>query len=226
MTIDYVTIKPKKIIGFTAIILGISFIVGYILAANYGSSNLCNPFISGCEDITGSGRHYQYTMYLLNACLIPAAPVIILMVIFLKDRLIELSDGKETKKAQFIMYLGCIASVSLIFSTALIDYSDNGRAMLMKTHALFSGVFFVLIFICQSCYTLIERKYAKSIIYKKILNLRLATVFLVIGFGLIKILIVKPLFLMGIISFKFKVAEWWVVYSFLVWMWSFSLKES
>ena len=62
--------NPKKLISITTISVAILFLATYFVSIWNNHNTLCNPFISGCSDITHAGFS-SYENYMLKAILIP-----------------------------------------------------------------------------------------------------------------------------------------------------------
>lgn len=87
-------LDPRKLIAATTISVAVLFFVTYLVSITDGNNTLCNPFISGCSDITHAG-FTSYEKYMLKAILIPAATLMAVIFFFITQLLVQISDNKN-----------------------------------------------------------------------------------------------------------------------------------
>ena len=150
-------LNPKKLIFFSTISVAILLLLTYFISVADGHNKLCNPFISGCSDITHAG-FASYEKYMLKAVLIPTATVMAVIFFFIKEWLIQISDHNPSviKQGRIMLFLAIVGCMGLIIGTAVIDGSKTPLQIHLKAVA----VFFVLMSVCQVWYTIIEYKYS------------------------------------------------------------------
>lgn len=99
-------LDPRKLIAGTTISVAILFFVTYLVSIADGHNTLCNPFISGCSDITHAG-FTSYEKYMLKAILIPTATLMVVIFFFIQNLLVQISDYSKAviKQGKVILFL-------------------------------------------------------------------------------------------------------------------------
>ena len=207
-------LNPKKLIFFSTISVAILLLLTYFISVADGHNKLCNPFISGCSDITHAG-FASYEKYMLKAVLVPTATVMAVIFFFIKEWLIQISDHNPSviKQGRIMLFLAIVGCMGLIIGTAVIDGSKTPLQIHLKAVA----VFFVLMSVCQVWYTIIEYKYSYRV-NKVPMNLRRAAIAVTVAFSIWSIFM-KPTYT------NQSILEWWSVYALIFWFWTFSLNK-
>ncbi len=206
--------NPKPLIATMTIGVAILFLVTYFISIANGHNELCNPFITGCSDITHAG-FYPFESYILKSILIPTATLMAVIFFFIKEWAVSLTDNnpKIVKQGKFMQWVAIIACVGLIIGTAVID-GDN---TLMKLHLKAVAVFFVGMSICQVWYTIVEWKHTHKANKLPVILRRVALLVTIIV-ALLSVIIPKFAGMDAIV-------EWWGVYSLIFWFWTFSINK-
>lgn len=206
--------NPKKLISITTISVAILFFVTYLLSIANGHNTLCNPFISGCSDITHAGFS-SYENYMLKAILIPTATLMAVIFFFIQQWLVQISEYKPSviKQGKIMLFLATLGCIGLIIGTAVID----GQNTLMKLHLKAVAVFFVMMSVCQVWYTIIEFKYAHKV-NKAPVVLRRIAILITAAFSIWSIFMDQT-------TANHSIVEWWGVYALIFWFWTFSINK-
>ena len=147
---------PRKLVAITTISVAILLFVTYFVSIADHHNTLCNPFISGCSDITHAG-FTSYEKYMLKAILIPTATLMGVIFFFIQQLLVNISDNSKAviKQGKVILFLAIVGCIGLVVGTSVID----GQSTPMQFHLKGVAVFFALMTVCQVWYTAIEYKY-------------------------------------------------------------------
>lgn len=206
--------NPRKLIAATTISVAILFLMTYFVSIANGHNILCNPFISGCSDITHAG-FISYENYMLKAILIPTATLMAVIFFFIQQLLVQISGYKASviKQGKIILFLAIVGCIGLIIGTAVID----GENTLMKLHQKSVAVFFVSMSVCQVWYTVIEYKYS-HMLNRLPLILRRVAIIITAVFSIWSIFMDQT-------SANHNIVEWWGVYALIFWFWTFSITK-
>lgn len=207
-------LDPRKLIAATTISVAVLFFVTYLVSIADGNNTLCNPFISGCSDITHAG-FTSYEKYMLKAILIPTATLMAVIFFFITQLLVQISDNKKSiiKQGKVMLFLASVGCIGLIVGTSVID----GQQTLMKVHLKGVAVFFVLMSICQVWYTIIEYKYSDRL-NKVPLILRRFAILITAAFSIWSVFMDQT-------TVNHNIVEWWGVYALIFWFWTFSITK-
>lgn len=207
-------LDPKKLISITTISAAILFLATYFLSIWNNHNELCNPFITGCSDITHAGFS-SYENYMLKAILIPTATLMGVIFFFIQQWLVQLSDGKKSiiKQGKIMLFIAIVGCIGLIIGTSVID----GQNTLMKLHLKSVAVFFVTMSVCQVWYTILEVKYTNKVNKAPVILRRLAI--LVTAVFSIWSIFMEPT------GVNQSIVEWWGVYALIFWFWTFSINK-
>ncbi len=206
--------NPRKLIAITTILVVLLFLATYSVSILNNHNTLCNPFISGCSDITHAGFS-SYENYMLKAILIPTATLMGVIFFFIQQWLVQISDYNKSiiKQGKIILFLAIVSCAGLVIGTAVID----GPNTLMKLHLKCMGVFFVTMSICQIWYTILEYKYTSKVNKIPVILRRIA-ILITIVFSVWS-LFMEPT------RVNQSIVEWWVVYALIFWFWTFSINK-
>ncbi|MFT4694558.1 MAG: hypothetical protein ACI8TE_001475 [Francisella sp.] len=207
-------LNPKKLISITTISVAVLFITTYFVSVLNDHNTLCNPFISGCSDITHAG-FTSYENYMLKAILIPTATLMGVIFFFIQQWLVKLSDCNKSiiKQGKVMLFIASVGCIGLVIGTAVID----GPNTLMKVHLKGVAVFFVTMSICQIWYTILEYKYTNKVNKVPVILRRIA-ILVTIVFSIWSIFM-EPT------GVNQSIVEWWVVYALIFWFWTFSINK-
>ena len=207
-------LNPKKLISITTISVAVLFITTYFVSVLNDHNTLCNPFISGCSDITHAG-FTSYENYMLKAILIPTATLMGVIFFFIQQWLVQLSDYNKSiiKQGKVMLFIASVGCIGLVIGTAVID----GPNTLMKVHLKGVAVFFVTMSICQIWYTILEYKYTNKINKVPVILRRIA-ILVTIVFSIWSIFM-EPT------GVNQSIVEWWGVYALIFWFWTFSINK-
>ncbi len=207
-------LNPKTLISVSTIGIAILFMMTYLLSVYQGQNPLCNPFISGCTDITHAGFS-GYANYMLKATLIPTATLMAIIFFFIQAWLVQLSDNKPSiiKQGKIILTLAIIGCIGLTLGTAVID----GNNTPMQFHLKCVAIFFVGMSICQVWYTALEYKYTYKVNKLPVMMRRVA-ILITAAFAIWSIF-------MDQIPANNAIVEWWGVYALIFWFWTFSINK-
>ncbi|APC92412.1 MULTISPECIES: hypothetical protein [Francisella] len=207
-------IDPRKLIAAMTISVAILFFATYLVSIADGHNTLCNPFISGCSDITHAG-FTSYEKYMLKAVLIPTATLMAVIFFFIQQLLVQISDYSKAviKQGKAILFLASVGCIGLIIGTAVIDGQDTP----MNVHLKAVAVFFVLMSVCQVWYTIIEYKYSAKL-NKIPLILRRIAILITIAFSIWSVFMDQT-------TINHNIVEWWGVYALIFWFWTFSITK-
>ncbi len=207
-------LNPKKLISITTISVAVLFITTYFVSVLNDHNTLCNPFISGCSDITHAG-FTSYENYMLKAILIPTATLMGVIFFFIQQWLVQLSDYNKSiiKQGKVILFIASVGCIGLVIGTAVID----GPNTLMKVHLKGVAVFFVTMSICQIWYTILEYKYTNKVNKVPVILRRIA-ILVTIVFSIWSIFM-EPT------GVNQSIVEWWGVYALIFWFWTFSINK-
>lgn len=207
-------LNPKKLISITTISVAILFLATYFVSVLNGHNELCNPFITGCSDITHAG-FTSYESYMLKAILIPTATLMGVIFFFIQQWLVQLSDYNESiiKQGKIMLFLASVGCVGLIIGTAVIDSNNTP----LKFHIKSVAIFFVLMSVCQIWYTILEYKYITKV-NKAPVILRRVAILISIVFAVWSIFM-EPTYQ------NQSIVEWWGVYALIFWIWTFSINK-
>ncbi|MFV9931569.1 MAG: hypothetical protein AB8V03_07825 [Francisella endosymbiont of Hyalomma asiaticum] len=205
-------LDPIKLIAGTTISVAILFFITYLISIADGHNTLCNPFISGCSDITHAG-FTSYEKYMLKAVLIPTATLMAVIFFFIQQLLVQISDYSKAviKQGKVILFLASVGCIGLIIGTAVIDGQDT----LMNLHLKAIAVFFVLMSVCQVWYTIIEYRYSCKL-SKTPLILRRIAILITTTFSIWSVFMDQT-------TVNHNIVEWWGVYALIFWFWTFSI---
>jgi len=205
---------PRGLISFTTIGVAILFLATYFISIANGHNTLCNPFISGCSDITHAGFS-SYENYMLKAILIPTATLMAIIFFFIQKWLVQISDNKNSiiKQGKIMLFLATVGCVGLIVGTSVID----GQNTLMKVHLKSVAIFFVTMSVCQVWYTILEYKYTYKV-NKLPVILRRVAILITAAFSIWS-LFMEPT------GANRSIVEWWGVYALIFWFWTFSINK-
>ena len=206
--------NPRKLISITTISASILFLITYFVSVWNDHNTLCNPFITGCSDITHAGFS-SYENYMLKAILIPTATLMGVIFFFIQNWLVQLSDGNKSiiKQGKFMLFLASVGCIGLVIGTSVID----GPNTLMKLHLKGVAVFFVTMSICQVWYTILEYKYTHKV-NKAPVRLRMIAIIITVAFAIWS-LFMEPT------AANRSIVEWWAVYALIFWFWTFSINK-
>ena len=207
-------LNPKKLISITTISVAVLFITTYFVSVLNDHNTLCNPFISGCSDITHAG-FTSYENYMLKAILIPTATLMGVIFFFIQQWLVQLSDYNKSiiKQGKVMLFIASVGCIGLVIGTAVID----GPNTLMKVHLKGVAVFFVTMSICQIWYTILEYKYTNKVNKVPVILRRIA-ILVTIVFSIWSIFM-EPT------GANQSIVEWWGVYALIFWFWTFSINK-
>jgi hypothetical protein len=207
-------LNPKKLISITTISVAVLFITTYFVSVLNDHNTLCNPFISGCSDITHAG-FTSYENYMLKAILIPTATLMGVIFFFIQQWLVQLSDCNKSiiKQGKVMLFIASVGCIGLVIGTAVID----GPNTLMKVHLKGVAVFFVTMSICQIWYTILEYKYTNKVNKVPVILRRIA-ILVTIVFSIWSIFM-EPT------GVNQSIVEWWGVYALIFWFWTFSINK-
>jgi hypothetical protein len=207
-------LNPKKLISFTTIGVAVLFLATYFLSIWDNHNVLCNPFISGCSDITHAGFS-SYENYMLKAVLIPTATLMGVIFFFIQNWLVEISGHNKSviKQGKVILFLAIVGCIGLIVGTSVID----GQNTLMKVHLKGVAIFFVTMSVCQVWYTILEFKYTDKVNKLPVVLRRLA-ILITAAFSIWS-LFMEPT------GANRSIVEWWGVYALIFWFWTFSINK-
>jgi hypothetical protein len=207
-------LNPKKLISITTISVAVLFITTYFVSVLNDHNTLCNPFISGCSDITHAG-FTSYENYMLKAILIPTATLMGVIFFFIQQWLVQLSDYNKSiiKQGKVMLFIASVGCIGLVIGTAVID----GPNTLMKVHLKGVAVFFVTMSICQIWYTILEYKYTNKVNKVPVILRRIA-ILVTIVFSIWSIFM-EPT------GVNQSIVEWWGVYALIFWFWTFSINK-
>ena len=207
-------LDPRKLIAGTTISVAILFFTTYLVSIADGHNTLCNPFISGCSDITHAG-FTSYEKYMLKAVLIPTGTLMAVIFFFIQQLLVQISDYSKAviKQGKVILFLASVGCIGLIIGTAVID----GQETLMNLHLKAVAVFFVLMSICQVWCTIIEYRYSFKL-NKAPLILRRIAILITIAFSIWSVFMDQT-------TVNHNIVEWWGVYALIFWFWTFSITK-
>ena len=205
-------LDPTKLIARTTISVAILFFITYLISIADGHNTLCNPFISGCSDITHAG-FTSYEKYMLKAVLIPTATLMAVIFFFIQQLLVQISDYSKAviKQGKVILFLASVGCIGLIIGTAVIDGQDT----LINLHLKAIAVFFVLMSVCQVWYTIIEYRYSCKL-NKPPLILRRIAILITTAFLIWSVFMDQT-------TVNHNIVEWWGVYALIFWFWTFSI---
>lgn len=205
-------LDPIKLIAGTTISVAILFFITYLISIADGHNTLCNPFISGCSDITHAG-FTSYEKYMLKAVLIPTATLMAVIFFFIQQLLVQISDYSKAviKQGKVILFLASVGCIGLIIGTAVIDGQDT----LMNLHLKAIAIFFVLMSVCQVWYTIIEYRYSCKL-SKAPLILRRIAILITTAFSIWSVFMDQT-------TVNHNIVEWWGVYALIFWFWTFSI---
>jgi hypothetical protein len=211
MTVKF---NPNKLIASMTISVSILFILTYFISVANGHNELCNPFISGCSDITHAG-FYPFESYILKAILIPTATLMAVIFFFIKEWAVQISGNSPriVSQGKFMLWIAIIACIGLIIGTAFID-GDNTN---MPVHLKAVAVFFIGMSLCQVWYTIVEYKHTAKV-NKWPVRLRYIAIIITATFGIWSIFMEQTVPNQSIV-------EWWGVYSLIFWFWTFSINK-
>ena len=207
-------LNPKKLISITTISVAVLFITTYFVSVLNDHNTLCNPFISGCSDITHAG-FTSYENYMLKAILIPTATLMGVIFFFIQQWLVQLSDYNKSiiKQGKVMLFIASVGCIGLVIGTAVID----GPNTLMKVHLKGVAVFFVTMSICQIWYMILEYKYTNKVNKVPVILRRIA-ILVTIVFSIWSIFM-EPT------GVNQSIVEWWGVYALIFWFWTFSINK-
>ena len=205
---------PRKLIAVTTISVAILFFVTYLVSIADHHNTLCNPFITGCSDITHAG-FTSYEKYMLKAILIPTATLMAVIFFFIQQLLVHISDNSKAviKQGKVILFLAIVGCIGLVIGTSVID----GQNTPMQFHLKSVAVFFALMTACQVWYTAIEYKYTDKINKLSVLLRRLAI--LITAITMVVSIFMAPT------HQNQSIIEWWGVYALIFWFWTFSITK-
>ncbi|QIW10711.1 hypothetical protein [Francisella sp. LA112445] len=205
---------PRKLIAFTTISVAILFFATYIVSVLDNHNTLCNPFISGCSDITHAG-FTSYEKYMLKAILIPTATLMAVIFFFIQNLLVTISNHSNSviKQGKIMLFLASVGCLGLIIGTSVID----GQNTSMQVHLKGVAVFFVLMSVCQVWYSIIEYKYSDKL-NRVPLILRRIAILVTAAFTIWSIF-------MNQTTVNHNIVEWWGVYALIFWFWTFSITK-
>jgi hypothetical protein len=205
---------PRKLIAFTTISVAILFFATYIVSVLDNHNTLCNPFISGCSDITHAG-FTSYEKYMLKAILIPTATLMAVIFFFIQNLLVTISNHSSSviKQGKIMLFLASVGCLGLIIGTSVID----GQNTSMQVHLKGVAVFFVLMSVCQVWYSIIEYKYSDKL-NRVPLILRRIAILVTAAFTIWSIF-------MNQTTVNHNIVEWWGVYALIFWFWTFSITK-
>lgn len=206
--------NPKKLISITTISVAILFMATYFVSIWNNNNPLCNPFISGCTDITHAGFS-SYENYMLKAILIPTATLMGVIFFFIQQWLVQLSNNKKSiiKQGKIMLFMACFGCAGLVVGTAVID----GNNTMMTLHLKSVAIFFVIMSVCQVWYTILEYKYTDKVNKTPVILRRIAI--LITAIFSIWSLFMDPT------EVNFSIVEWWGVYALIFWFWTFSINK-
>ena len=206
--------NPQKLISITTISAAILFLATYFVSVLDGHNTLCNPFISGCSDITHAG-FTSYENYMLKAILIPTATLMGVIFFFIQDWLVQLSDNNSSiiKQGKIMLFIASVGCIGLVIGTSVID----GPNTLMKIHLKCVAIFFVTMSVCQVWYTILEYKYTDKV-NKTPVILRRSAILVAAAFSIWS-LFMEPT------GVNRSIVEWWGVYALIFWFWTFSMNK-
>ncbi|QIV95186.1 hypothetical protein [Allofrancisella frigidaquae] len=206
--------NPKKLIFITTTSVAVLFLVIYFISIVNGHNKLCNPFISGCSDITHAG-FYPPESYMLKAVLIPTATLMAIIFFFIKEWLVQISDYNSAviKQGKFMLFLAAIGCAGLVIGTSVID----GENTPLQFHIKCVSIFFVSMTICQVWYTLVEYKYFHKV-NKNPIFIRYFCLTITVVTAIVSIFMAPTYENQSIV-------EWWGVYALVLWFWTFSINK-
>ena len=206
--------NPKRLISITTISVAVLFLCTYFISVWDNHNALCNPFISGCSDITHAG-FTSYENYMLKAVLIPTATLMGVIFFFIQNWLIQLSDANKAiiKQGRVMLFIASIGCIGLVIGTAVIDGSNT----LMTLHLKGVAVFFVTMNVCQVWYTILEWKYTDKV-NKLPVVLRRVAILITAVFAIWSIFMTPT-------GQNRSIVEWWAVYALIFWFWTFSINK-
>jgi len=207
-------LNPRKLISITTISVAILFLATYFLSVWDDNNTLCNPFISGCSDITHAG-FTSYENYMLKAVLIPTATLMGVIFFFIQQWLVQLSDGNKSiiKQGKIMLFLASVGCMGLVIGTSVID----GPNTLMKLHLKSVGIFFIMMSVCQVWYTILECKYTYKVNKAPVILRRIAILITAV-FAIWSIFMAPT-------AQNQSIVEWWGVYALIFWFWTFSINK-
>ena len=206
--------NPKRLISITTISVAVLFLATYFVSVWDNHNVLCNPFISGCSDITHAG-FASYENYMLKAILIPTATLMGVIFFFIQNWLVQLSDRNKSiiKQGKVMLFIASVGCIGLIIGTSVID----GPNTLMKLHLKGVAVFFVTMSVCQVWYTILEWKYTYKVNKAPVILRRVAILITAI-FSIWSIFMTPT-------GQNQSIVEWWGVYALIFWFWTFSINK-
>jgi hypothetical protein len=206
--------NPRKLISITTISVAILFLATYFVSILNNHNTLCNPFITGCSDITHAGFS-SYENYMLKAILIPTATLMSVIFFFIQQWLVQLSDYNKSiiKQGKIMLFLATVGCIGLVIGTAVID----GPNTLMKIHLKCVGIFFIAMSVCQVWYTILEHKYTTKVNKAPVILRRIAIL-------ITAVFAIWSIFMVPTVQNQ-SIVEWWGVYALIFWFWTFSINK-